>query len=304
MTDRIAIVTPSYAPDFELCRELNASVLAYLPAPMKHYLIVDGADLALFRQLENARTVVVAVEDVIPKGYHKLRYPRKWWFSSAALFPAKGWLIQQLAKLSIARVADEPVLVNVDSDVRFVRRIETSLFSSGGKTRMYRLPGGVLSGMPHVKWNKNVSRLLGVPADEAPMDDYVGNVISWDRRIVLDACKRIEEVTGLPWHVAYTRARLVGEQLVYGLYVDKVVGRDGARVWSDERSWCHTYWGPAAMSRADIAPFVATMRADDIAFSIAGYTATPDDIASEATRLVLKKVADDDAVRRERGILA
>ncbi|MBD5654022.1 MAG: hypothetical protein IAI50_02435 [Candidatus Eremiobacteraeota bacterium] len=292
MTDqRIAIVTPSFARDFTICRQLNESVLRFLPAPTKHYIVVDGRDLALFRQLENERTVVAAVEDVIPRGYYKLPYSKKWWFSTSAMVPAKGWLVQQLVKLSLARFADEPILVNVDSDVRFVRPVDPAIFVRNGRTRMYRLPGGVVAGMEHVKWHHNLCRLMDVSPDPLPMPDYVGNVISWDRKLVLDACARIETVTGLPWHVAYTRGRLVGEQLVYGLYVDKVIGHDAARVWIDERSWCHTYWGPGPLPQGRIEEFVAAMRDDDVAFSIAGYTDTDRVVTTRAIELVLQRAA-------------
>ena len=101
--------------------------------------------------------------------------------------------------------------VNVDSDVRFVRPFDASLFVRDGKTRLYRLPGGVHEGMEHVRWHPRVCRLLGVTPDPLPMDDYVGNVISWDRGIVLRALDRIERMTGSAWHVAFTRARLVSE---------------------------------------------------------------------------------------------
>jgi hypothetical protein len=287
----IAIVTPSFARDFEFACELNESVLRYVPAPIVHYLIVDGKDLPLFRSLEGTRTVVVAIEDVLPRGYFKLPYLKSWWLSTAAGVPAKGWLIQQLAKLAFARVARETVLVNVDSEVRFVRPIDPAVFAKDGKTRLYRLPGGVTAGMPHVKWHKNVCRLLRVAPDALPLDDYVGNVISWDRELVLETCGRIEAVTGNPWHAAFARGRLVSEYMAYGTYVDKVLGGSAARVWIDERSWCHTYWGPGPLPQAKVAPFVAAMRRDDVAFSVAGYTGTQREIVRAATELVLRQVA-------------
>lgn len=286
---RIAIVTPSFARDFRICSELNESVLRFLPAPMKHYIIVDGRDLALFRRLENSRTIVAAVEDVIPRGYFKVPYSKKWWFSTPALMPAKGWLVQQLVKLSLANFVDEPILVNVDSDVRFVRPVDPSLFVRDGRTRMYRLPGGVVDGMYHVKWHHNACRLLDVRPDPLPMNDYVGNMISWDRRIVLESRARIESVTGLPWHVAFTRARLIGEYVVYGLYVDKVVGQAGCAVWVDERSWCHTYWGPGPLAPENVDAFVAAMPPDDVAFSIAGYTDTARAVTDRAIGLVMQR---------------
>jgi len=245
----------------------------------------------MFRPLANSRTVVAAVEDVLPRGYVKLRFSKKWWFSSPAMAMAKGWLIQQLVKLSAASALDEPVLVNVDSDVRFVRPVDPSLFIAGGRTRMYRLPNGVTAGMQHFKWHRNICRLLDVPADELPMADYVGNVISWDRTIVLRALDHIERTTGKAWHVAYTRARSVGEYFVYGLYVDKVIGPDAAAVWIDDRSWCHTYWGPGPLLQSQVDSFASSMRADDVAFSIAGYTQTSPDVTRDATALALRLAA-------------
>jgi hypothetical protein len=284
----LAVVTPSFARDFALCRDLNESVLRFIPEPAKHYLIVDARDLALFRSLEGRRTVVVAVEDVIPKGYAKLPFSKRWWFSTAAMVPAKGWLIQQLVKLSAARAIDAPLLLNVDSDVRFVRPVDPALFARNGLTRLYRKPGGIIAGMHHAKWHRNVCRLLDVPADALPMNDYVGNVISWKRALVLDVCARIEAVAGVPWHVAFARGRLVSEYLAYGLYVDKVLGREAAGVWIDERSWCHTYWGPQPLPPSEVEAFVAAMPPDDVAFSIAGYTGTEPEVARRATTLALR----------------
>ncbi len=288
MRSRVAVVTVSFWRDFELCRDLNASVMRFWPASTIHYVIVDRRDLELFSVLENERTVVSAVEEVIPPGYFKLAFSKRWWLSTAALRPALGWLVQQLVKISFALAAKEDVLVNVDSDVRFIRPVDPGLFVRDGLTRMYRLPDGIVAGMNHVKWHRNVTRLLGVRADAVPMADYVGNMISWNRRVVGEVCERIEAVTGLPWHVAFTRGRQVSEYLAYGLFVDKVAGREAAGVWVDERSWCHTYWGPEPLTAEAMPAFVQQLRDDDLAFSIAGYTGTAPDVANAATALVTR----------------
>jgi hypothetical protein len=285
----IAIVTPSFARDFELCRALNDSVMQFVPAPAKHYIFVDRCDLALFRRLEGSRTVVAAIEDILPRGLFKVPFSKKWWISTSALYPAKGWMVQQLAKLSAPRVLKEQAVVNMDSDVRFIRPVDPTLFARDGQTRLYCKPGGIVAGMLHVKWHQNICRLLGVKPDELPMDDYVGNVISWDRSLVLDACARVEAVTGLPWHVALTRARLVSEYLLYGLYVDKVVGVRNARVWIDERPWCHTYWGRAPLAHEDVERFVGGLQDDDVAFSIEGYTHTEEAVVQNVLRLVTQR---------------
>ena len=286
---QVAVVTPSFARDYTLCSELNESVLRFFPEQTKHFIVVDGRDLALFQKLENSRTVVAAVEDVIPRGHFKVPRSKRWWFSAAAMLPAKGWLIQQMVKLSMPRFVEESAIVNVDSDVRFVRPVDVRLFARDGKTRLYRKSGGIVEGMGHIKWHHSVCRLLDVLPDTLPMDDYVGNVISWDRRIVLEVLARVEAVTGVPWHVAFTRGRTVSEYLTYGLYVDKILGETKAGVWIDERSWCHTYWGPGPLSESEFAAFVDAMPPDDVAFSIAGYTGTHPDVLRRATTRVIAR---------------
>jgi hypothetical protein len=286
MTESIAIVTPSFARDFAACCNLNESVVRFFPSA-RHYVIVDSRDVPLFRRLETSHTVVAAVEDVIPKGYFKLPRSKKWWVSLPAMVPAKGWLIQQLVKLSVADRLSEGVLVNVDSDVSFIRPVDASLFVREGRTRLYRLPGGIRPGMDHVRWHAAVCRLLGVEPDRVPMDDYVGNIISWNRDIVLEVRARIEAVTGQPWHVAFTRGRTVSEYLAYGLYLAKVKGGSDTRVWLDERPWCHTYWGPTALAESEVDAFVNALPDGDVALSIAGYTGTDAAIVQQATRNAL-----------------
>ncbi len=279
----ISVVTPSFSRDYALCRDLNDSILTHFPASTVHFVVVDRSDLPLFASIAGERTVVVAVEDVLPRGFAKVPFSKKWWFSRSAMLPARGWLIQQLVKLAMPEYLGDGVIVNVDSDVRFVRAVDERIFIHDGKTRLYRKPGGIVEGMDHVKWHRTVARLLDVRPETVPMNDYVGNMISWNRRLALAMRTRVEAVTGLPWHVALVRARTVSEYLTYGLFVDKHVGADAAGVWIDERSWCHTHWGPGRLSEQSYAAFVDAMPDDDVAFSIAGYTGTDPAILRKAT---------------------
>jgi hypothetical protein len=131
---------------------------------------------------------------------------------------------------------------------------------------------------------------LDVSPDVLPMADYVGNVISWDPKLVAAAIARVEAVTRSPWHVAFARARSVGEYMLYGLYIEKVLGRESAGVWLDKRSWCHTYWGPGPLQPAMVEEFVNSMLHDDVAVSVAGYTATDCEVTQRTTNLVLERV--------------
>jgi hypothetical protein len=48
---RMAVMTKSYAPDFELCAALNRSVLENSPDTIQHHIIVPRRDLKLFQRL-------------------------------------------------------------------------------------------------------------------------------------------------------------------------------------------------------------------------------------------------------------
>jgi hypothetical protein len=79
--------------------------------------------------------------------------------------------------------------------------------------------------------------------------------------------------------------------VLYGLYVEHVLGAAAAGVWLDERSWCHTYWGPGPLAPARVEDFVNSIAPDDIAFSVAGYTDSDETVVRRATALVLERVA-------------
>ena len=61
-----ALVTASYAPDFERCRLLCETIDRHVTGFGRHYILVESRDVALFRQLENARRIVVDERDLLP----------------------------------------------------------------------------------------------------------------------------------------------------------------------------------------------------------------------------------------------
>lgn len=285
-TEDVALVTPSFSRDFELCKVLNRSILAYFPPSVKHYVIVDGVDVALFRQIESNRTIILAAEDIVPKGITKLPKLNRW-LAPGVVLPISGWLIQQIIKLSAAHALKESILVMVDSDVVFVRQVDPAMFCDNGAVRLYKQRDGIQAGMLHVEWHQNACRLLGLPVEQPPMDDYIGNMISWKRSLVLEMTKRVEAVTGSPWHVAIARARRFSEYLLYGLFVERCVN-DPKTFWIDEHSRCHCHWLETAIADEEIARFVASMREDDVAFMITSHSATTTRARARAVSLATR----------------
>jgi hypothetical protein len=70
----MAIVTPSSAPDFELCRDLHASVLRWANGDVERHIIVPRDGLELFAALHGLRCVVWPVDGQLPA--HIVRVPK------------------------------------------------------------------------------------------------------------------------------------------------------------------------------------------------------------------------------------
>jgi len=283
----IAIVTPSYAPDYELCKTLNRSVLEFLPESVKHYIFVDKRDHKLFAQLANSRTRVLAKEEVMPKGIIQIPGLNRW-ISTSTFLPIAGWLVQQITKIAAAHVLDDAVLIMVDSDATFIRDVDVKTFSSEGRTRLYRQSNAITQTMQaHVTWHNNARRLLGFPIDETPMHDYIGQVIGWDAAIVREMCTRIEQINGCSWHTAITRARQISEYLLYGIFVEATSGYT-QRVWIDENPRVSMYWEIKALSELESKTFARSIQSDDIAFMISSHSKTTETARRTAISIATK----------------
>ena len=276
----IAIVTPSFSRDVELCRTLNRSVLEFLPDNVYHYIFVDRRDVALFSSLRGPRTIVAAKEEIIPRGIIQVPGTNRW-VSAGTLLPISGWLVQQISKIATAFTLGEATLVMVDSDAVFVRDVDVALFTRNGHTRLFKDPAAITAAMTsHVKWHNNACQLLGISMRTLPMDDYIGQVISWNRTLVLQMCERVESVTGLRWYHAIARARQFSEYLLYGLYAENVAPTKS--VWIDENTRCSSRWESSPLYHADLPQFIESLQSDDIALMISAHSHTTTEIRSLA----------------------
>lgn len=267
----IAVVTPSYSGDAVFCAELNRSVLEL--TPWTHYILADRRDLGHFRRLAGDRTQVLPKEDILPG--HLLRVPGSTrWMSPYTVRPLGGWLVQQIAKFACADHLDEDVVLCVDSDVLLVRDMVEADYVRDGRVRLYSDPVGITPDMlRHVEWYNNACRLLGVEPETPPMRDYITCVVSWSRALILSMMDRVAEATGRPWYESVARTPQFSECLLYGVYVDKVLGPE-APVWADVDNHLLQHWGPSPLLDSDAEPFVAQLRADDSAVMICSRSGT------------------------------
>ena len=223
---RMAVITPTFAPDFDLCVDLNRSVLAQSPESVHHHLIVPRADLELFGQLAGRRTHIRCEADLLPRSF--VRVPRsKFTINLGRPFtPVRGWILQQVIKLAAVSAFQDDVVLLADSDIEFVRPFTTETFVQNGVVRLYRKPdeiSGRLALPRHVMWHQAARALLGLPPAPPPYTDYVSSMLAWNPAIVRRMLARVEAVSGRPWTTAISAQLHFSEWTLYGVFVDHVL---------------------------------------------------------------------------------
>jgi hypothetical protein len=284
-----AVLTPSYAPDLGLCRELNRSVLTWTAPDVEHHLVVPRRDYDLFAPLGGARTRVWTIDELVPRGMLPLPRANAWLNVRRPYPPIRGWVMQQIVKFAAAAALDVDVLLLADSDVTFVRQVTEDTFRTAGQVRFYRRDDGVDEQMPrHVLWHNVARRLLGLPpAGPPPLPDYICPMNPWDRQVVLALKDRIEAVTRRPWLDAVASQLHVSEFILYGVFVDEVLGAPAAV----PSTLCHTYWGPEPLVAEAVPGFVEGLSPDDVAVMISAKTNTPPSVRREALSCVQDALA-------------
>jgi uncharacterized protein DUF6492 len=284
---RLALLTPSYAPDLELCRDLNRSVLRWTPPDVSHHIIVPRRDRELFSGLRGPRTELWTVESLVPRRMLAVPRANAWVNLRRPSPPVRGWVMQQLVKLRLAAELEADVVLPVDSDVVLVRPVTAETFRAGDVVRFYRRDGGVHEGMPrHVLWHRAARRLLGLPIGGGPpFHDYVNPFSAWDSRLVVAMQRRIEAVTGRPWMEAMAAHLHVSEWTLYGVFVDEVAGAPANTAHAPSTP-CHDYWGPDALDAPAAAAFVRGCPEGHVAILIQSTSSTPVDVRRGALAML------------------
>jgi len=280
-----AIATPSYSGDFERCRLLCASIDRFVCGHAMHYLLVEDRDLALFRPLAGPRRTVIPESKLLPHWLSAWPDPlslgrRRVWTGIGALArrlpPLRGWHAQQLRKLAFPLKSREDVVLFADSDMIFLRPFDLASLSEGGNVRLYVKPAGITREMAgHAGWCTNAAKLLGVAAPHFPSDDYINNLVSWRRDHVVSMMARIEQLSGRDWVSAIARQRGFSEYMIYGYYVDRVLGRREAGHFGAAQELCKVFWGGDAAPLADLKSFEEVLAPGQVAVGVQSFIGEP-----------------------------
>jgi hypothetical protein len=223
---QMTMITPSYAPDFERCRLLCESIDRFVPKSMEHVLLIDSRDEAMFKPLENSRTRIILKESVMPWWIKRTPFSRKWWLSFKSQ-PVRGWILQQLVKLGVGEYIESENYLMLDSDVTFIRPLDPACFFDEDKNLALHCVPGVGQTAMHARWHQTSAKLLGLPPSNYFGANYIGNMVTWRRDILLKMYRHIENTTGMPWMQAVCRQWHLSEYILYGIYVNHVLGGMG-----------------------------------------------------------------------------
>ncbi|BAZ41072.1 hypothetical protein NIES4101_70340 [Calothrix sp. NIES-4101] len=261
------IVTPSYAPDFERCRLLAWSLEAFAPASVKHYIIVPQRDLSLFRQIKQRNTEIITVESILPAWIQRLPLLKGWWLSFKHVL-VRGWIIQQIIKLSTAEFLREDIFIFADSDVAFIRPFDLNNFVSNSKVRLFRVPAHIATQQRiGEKWHQTAHHLLGLPEINPPLPGYIGQIISWQRDNLLKLYNHIETVARRGWIETVCRHWHLSEYILYGIFVEHIL-QENCGHYYDSKPICHEYWLTEEMSDEALQDFFASHIPEEIAVMI------------------------------------
>lgn len=270
---KFALITPSYAPDFERCQLLCSSVQRFISPPFTHYLVVDKQDNALFRQLESSNTVILTKESLLPWWIQRIPFTNIW--LSLKTIPIRGWVIQQIIKIATAQQIDEDIAIFVDSDVMFVRPFELQQLSQNEKVRLYiDSRGNEIQKQWHFKWHESASRLLGLADIEMTLPDYIGQIITWKRDNVIQLCSHLESISGRGWIETLSNNWNLSEYVLYGIFINRILKEKSGHYY-DSENICLDYWLTEPLSNQGLKDFVHSIHPKQAAIMISAKSRTP-----------------------------
>ncbi len=247
----LAIVTPSYRPDLERCKTLCASVERFVDPEIEHVLIVPRRDRAAFAPLANERTRIVTVESILPMATLQLPFQRRWWLTACSM-PVRGWILQQLTKLSAVNAVKTDAIMFADSDLVFIRPFTSDRVWHDGKLRLHRVPGPPPH-PTHERWHRDTGKMMGLPESNWYGADYIGQLVTWHCDTVRSMLDHISKNTGKNWARLMANMLHLSEYMLYGIYVEHVLEGQGHEYV--EQDLCHCSWHHEMRTEADIDRF-------------------------------------------------
>lgn len=230
---KCAIVTMSYKNDFEECRLLCESIDRYVPKDVYHYIFVRDSDLKFFKSLESGRRIILPESSVLSWWFFSLpfRFMRHYFRIGLFTMPVRGWIVQQIVKLSVWKAIDArfDIFLNVDSECVFMKPFNPNvLLNEKGKLGIYRekmnRKGGRQESLlqAHKQFCGAAKRLLGLneTVEEIGKYYYIASVVAFRRDTLMDVCSEIgKHHWSRNYQIALMNTYRFSEYFLYANYV-------------------------------------------------------------------------------------
>jgi hypothetical protein len=282
----IAIVTPSFRPDLERCELLAEGIARFASKAHRHVIIVPRRDAALFRdRMDRHGAVVLPEEELLPSWLLRVPFSRKWQLSPRG-WPVRGWIRQQVIKIAYACLSTADAVVFADSDTCIVRPFDVGMvLRPGGRVRLFADPADGDTPVHH-EWYRRAGRLLGIPAKEYYGLGFVGNLVSWVPDDARAMVRRLEEVNGGDWRWLLLHQRTISEYVLYGVFVQEVLGFEAARQVPEPEKPVIEYWKNDRLSDETLLRFVETLRPEHVAVHVQSKASYSFEVYARAVRSV------------------
>lgn len=286
-----AIVTPSYRGDLERCRILCRSIDAFVVGEWHHYIIVEAADFAIFKNLGTPRRTILVMESILPPWLHHIASPslfknRSLWFGFRTGFMI-GWQVQQLVKMQMAFTVSDAGLLYCDSDVFFIRPFNVASLQSNGKFRFYRTSHSFnQDDAPNQSYVVSAARQLGLGSNPFPCPSYVDNIVAWHRTTTIALCRHLEDSSGRGWMATLGRHYIISEYSLYGLFVDRLLA-DRSHLLETSKNLCKTVWRGNALTGTELDKYCDELDSDQVAVGFQSFVGVnTDELLSQLRRAI------------------
>ena len=105
------------------------------------------------------------------------------------------------------------------------------------------------------------------PYLDAPLPDYVGGLILWQREVAISLLEEIEARSGRDWMRTIASARHVSEYILYGRFVDDALGSSNGGP-GNSLSLCRCYWGTEPLTKRELENFIDEASPEEVAVMI------------------------------------
>ena len=259
---KIALITPSYSRDYDRCRILCESVARWVDPAIDHLVIIPNRDRHLFAGLPG-RSEILTVESILPCGVHQVL--EKWWLTLCSL-PVRGWIMQQIVKLSAGAFLNYDAYLHADSDVMMIKPLKSEQFLSGNKLRLYKVSGEMPSDR-HQLWHRNAHRMLGIAKTDQSIYDYIAPLASWRRDCIEKMLDTIQVVACKHWFSVLCSTLHFSEYVLYGVYVSSIP-QEVSGHYEESVSLCHCSWWHDIKSVEDLKQFLDKVTEQHVAIQI------------------------------------